>query len=300
MPLNETLPNRLHPTKIKTNEYPLTAYINQLTNIKVELLQSPSLEELYRYIPQWVTATWSDKPTNLFSTEARHKALEDLFSGKVLPSALETIGLVFLVSNIDLIDVTHLLRHRSMSFSAICSADRDLRHDSCLIKPSIGNHKEFVHRFIGIVEKAKALYADMVDSDEISLLDARTILPRCLEHHYYLRVNLKDAMDFIRQRIDRQIQPESDNIVALKMWIEIVKRYPLLKGKIDLNAPDAFYVSVASTSRSSNTYMPEKPRNDVFEYKSQWFLYNKERKEMSGGEVFVNLWNTLVKELEEI
>jgi len=174
MPLNETLPNRLHPTKIKTNEYPLTAYINQLTNIKVELLQSPSLEELYRYIPQWVTATWSE-PTNLFSTEARHKALEDLFSGKVLPSALETIGLVFLVSNIDLIDVTHLLRHRSMSFSAICSADRDLRHDSCLIKPSIGNHKEFVHRFIGIVEKAKALYADMVDSDEISLLDARTI-----------------------------------------------------------------------------------------------------------------------------
>jgi len=300
MPINNTLPDIENPTKIMYNEEPTTKFIDHLSNIKVELLSAVSIDELKSYIPRWATATWKSKPLNNYSEEEREDILKDLFKGNILPSALETVNLVFLVSNMDLIDVTHLLRHRTMSFSAICSADRDLRHDDAMVKSSIKAHSNFYDRYTRLVEGCKQLYADMVDTDEISLLDARTILPRCLEQHYYCRVNLKDVLHFIRQRIDRQIQPESDNIIALKMWICLVRQYPFLKGTININDPDMWYVKTAPTGRSSNIYMPEKPRNDIFEYKPQWFLYKKQRSEMSGGYEFIKLWFELVKELESI
>ena len=300
MPINNDLPDIKSPVPDRYSQLPRTNYRRHLQNIKVQLLQSPSKEELLSYIPRWGTATWNDKPHNLFDVEQRESILQDLFDGKILPSAMETIGLVFLISNIDLVDVTHLLRHRTMSFSAICSADRDMRHDDCLLKPSIEVNEEFRDRFLELVGQTKRLYADMVDSGDVSFLDARTILPRCLEHHYYVRVNLKDAIGYVLQRIDRQIQPESDNIVALRMWIEIVKQYPMIKHLIDFNKPDAFYVKVAPTGRSSNIYMPETPRNDVFEYKEQWFMYKCERSQMPGGDVFTELWDELIEELGEI
>ncbi len=300
MPINNELPDIQNPVTDRTFEDSCTVFTQHLQNIDVELLSSPSIDELLEYIPRWGTATWNDTPHNDYTQEERKQILNDLFEGKILPTAMETIGLVFLISNMDLIDVTHLLRHRTMSFSAICSADRDLRNENALVKSSILHNDEFYKRYKKIVKDSKNLYADMVDSDEISLLDARTILPRCLEHHYYARVNLKDALHFIKQRIDRQIQPESDNIIALKMWIEIVRRYPQIKKLIDINEPDIWYIKTAPTGRSSNIYMPEKPRNDTFEYKEQWFIYKKERKEMSGGHVFIKLWKELTEELNEI
>ena len=301
MPISTKLDDIKSPVSGKFDKPIKTNFYDHLDNIEVKLLNSPSYEELKTYIPQFVDATWNDFPRDDYSLGERCFLVDKMLEGKTLPTALETIGLVFLISNIDLIDVTHLLRHRTMSFSAVCSADRDMRHDNCLVKPSIAEGlSDFYHRFTKIVIDAKQLYADMVDSGEISILDARTILPRCLEHHYYARVNLKDAIHFIKQRIDRQIQPESDNIIALKMWIEIVKKYPPIKKLIDLDAPDAWYVETVPTGRSSNIYMPEKPRNDVFEYKEQWFMYKKQRSEMKGGDVFIKLWNKLRKELRDL
>lgn len=299
MPINNRLPNIKNPVPNRRHEEPKTEYLQHLHNIKVELLQAPSLDELKQYIPRWGTATWNDKPHNNYTDDERNQVIRDMFDGKILPTAMETIGLVFLISNIDLVDVTHLLRHRTFSFSAICTADRDMRHDNALVKSSI-SHSDYYGRYVKIVEDAKKLYADMVDSDDISLLDARTILPRCLESHYYMRGNIKDIIHYIKQRIDRQIQPESDNIVALKMWIEIVKQYPLIKDLIDITAPDMWYCKTAPTGRSSNIYMPETPRNDVFEYKKQWFLYKKERSKMKGGHVFCSIWSELVNKLKNI
>lgn len=300
MPINNELPNLQSPVKNRRGEFPLMGYLKQLENINVQLLSCPTKEHLMSYIPRWCDATWNDVPHNSYLKNEREEFLQDMFDGNVLPSAMETVQFVFLISNIDLIDVTHLLRHRTMSFSAVCSADRDMRHDTCLVKESIRLHPEFFKKYKQIVKFSKALYADMVDSEEVSILDARTVLPRCLEHHYYCRVNLKDAIHFVKQRLDRQIQPESDNIVALRMWIEMVKRFPMMKKLIDLDSPDLWYVHTAPTGRSSNIYMPEIPRNDVFEYKKQWFLYKKQRSEFPGGPYFQKIWDKLVKELHSL
>lgn len=299
MPINNELKDLDSPVPMHRGEKSRTVFKPNLHAIKIELLNAPTLQDLYEYIPRWGTATWNSEPHDSYTQPEREKVVQDMFDGNILPSALETVGLTFLVSNIDLVDVTHLIRHRTMSFSAICTGDRDLRHDACLIKPAIHLTQEFASRYEDLVRASKQLYADMVDSNEISILDARTILPRSLEHHYYARVNLKDAINFIKQRSDRQIDPESNNIMALKMWIEIVKQYPPIKSLIDFSKPDFWYVHTAPTGRSSNMFMPE-DRNDVFEHKEQWFVYKKKREQMAGGEVFLKIWKDLIKELDEI
>lgn len=297
MPINNDLPELPSPVPMKWDQRPMTNFVNNLVALDVKLLSAPSYEELLTYIPSWGTATWNDKPHDIFSNEERKKVVQDMLDGNILPSSLETVGLTFLITNIDLVDVTHLIRHRTMSFSAICTGDRDLRDDDCLLKPAIIHNSEFRNRAIKLAQDAKELYADMVDSREISILDARTVLPRNLEHHYYARVNLKDALNFIKQRSDRQIDPESNNLMALKMWIEIVKQYPPIKSLIDFSKPDFWYVHTAPTGRSSNMYMPE-DRNDVFEYRKDWFVYQNKRSEMSGGKVFVEIWNGLLGVLD--
>ena len=222
-----------------------------------------------------------------------------MFKGQVLPTVLESVTFIFLVENLDTVDVTHLLRHRAFSFSAHCTGDRDQRMDSAMIKPSMYQNQYLRNKIMAHIDDSKKLYIEMLDYEGVSILDARTILPRCLENHYYVKTDLKSFIGFLHQRLDRQIQPESDNILAIRMLIEVAKVLPEIKYAIDLDRPDAHYVKTAQTDHSSNMYMPEKPRNDVFNYKEQWFINKKQRSEMKGGEVFINLWNKLRKELNE-
>lgn len=292
MPLNNELPDKKFPMKLYFNEEPTTDFVHHLNNIRVKLIDYPSMLSLSEYAPQFGLATWEARPRE-YTVDERVEFLHRMFNSEVLPTVLETVGLTFSISNLDAIDVTHLIRHRTMSFSAHCTGDRDQRHDSALVKASIHQSK-YYEEYMHIVKKAKKLYADMVDHD-ISILDARTILPKCMENHYYARVNLKDFMAFLHQRLDRQIQPESDNIIALKMLIEVAKVYPV---KFDLDKPDMWYVKTAQTDHSSNLYMPEH-RNDVFEYKQQWFVYPRRRSEMPGGAVFTTLWNKLRREYDK-
>jgi len=294
MPINNSLPNKKFPMDLFPGEKPDTEFLSHLENIHIELLDYPSVARLLTYAPQMGLATWEARP-HLPKVDEAMGFIHDMFSMKVLPTVLETIGLTFLISNIDTIDVTHLLRHRTMSFSAHCTGDRDQRHDSCLVKPSIEGSM-FYSEYKALVRKSMQLYADMVD-DGISILDARTILPKSMENHYYARVNLKDLLGYLHQRLDRQIQPESDNIVAMKMLIELVKVYPFEKPPIDLDAPDMWYVKTAQTDHSSNLYMPEK-RNDIFDYKEQHFVYKKTRENMPGGQTFINIWNELRREYD--
>lgn len=299
MPINESLNDLKLPVRIKKNEPPRTVFKNQLDTIKVQLMYAPSLQDLLSYIPDFATATWQDTPNVNIKNEERNKVLQDLFDNKLLPTAYETINLTFRIEGMDIIDTTHLIRHRALSFSAQCSADRDLRKDDAVVKPGIMVNSKFYERYIEITKQSKQLYADMVDSEEISLLDARTILPRNLETFYYVRGNLKDLMDFIRQRLDEQIQPTSDNIIAMRMWLEIIKQYPPLIGKINIGGPDQWYISTVQTGRSSNIYMPKK-ENDVFEYKKQWFLYPKRRSDFKGMEVYDRIKKEIIQEIEEL
>lgn len=322
MPKNNNLTPVQLPMVERFGEKPITKFKNNLKSIKVTLMQAPTMDELRKYLPAFANATWSELPNDYdnIPVEEKDKLIREVFLGKTLPTALETINLNFRIEGISLQEVTHIIRYRNASFSADCSGDKWWTHKDALVPNSIQNSNggserdkakyyyatgnkvhpnDFYSRYTQIVEMSKKLYCDMIDSKKISIMDARYILPRCLETYYYMRISLKDALHFIKQRIDKQIQPETDNVIAYQMYIEILKQFPVANGIIDIHAPSQFYIHTARTGKATNLYFPDAD-SDKFEWNENDFIYQCYRNEMNGtDEGAKNLFDEILKETED-
>lgn len=305
---------------VRFGERPTTKFKNNLDAIKVELLQAPSMDDLRKYLPAFASATWAELPADYdtLPLQEKDKIIRDVFLGKTLPTALETINLNFRIEGISLQEVTHIIRYRNASFSADCSGDKWWTHKDALVPNSIQNSNgpggdeafyatgvaidpsDFHARYKQIVNMAKELYCDMIDSKKISIMDARYILPRCLETFYYMRISLKDALHFIKQRIDKQIQPETDNIIAYQMYCEILRQFPVANGIVDIHAPSHFYINTARTGKATNLYFPDAD-SDKFEWNEQDFIYQCYRNQMNGTDAGAeNLFDKKLKDIESL
>ena len=283
MPVNNSLPKCGFPMKVRFNEAPKTEFKNNLDSIKVTLLDHPDVESIINYIPMFLEATWNDSPYDAtkLSGEEKIKLIRDCIKGKALPTALETMQFTFLIEGISLQEVTHILRTRTASFSADCSADKWWTNKAALVPNSIQNSDEFYERYIRIVEDSKKLYCDIIDSKECSIMDARYILPRCLETYYYMSMDLKNLIAFLHQRFDRQIQPETDNVLAYHMYKELIDKCPIFVGIVDIDEVPRHWVNTTRSGKCTNLYFPEK-NADVVEYNEEDFMYKKKRYEMNG------------------
>ena len=228
-----------------------------------------------------------------------------------LPTPMECLGFTFRLSGLSFQEVTHIIRHRAGSFAAQCTGDRDLRDDPAVIPEAVENSPEFLERWIRLVQESKQLYADMTDSKVVSMMDARMILPKCMTSFYYMRLNLKDLIGFVKQRQDAQIQPAADNILAAQMAIAACKSVPELTQVFNFDKPDFHYINTFRVkegdkwiSRGTNLYQPE-PKNDTFDYHEADTIYPCRREELNGthgeGEkVFTIMWRELMTEFQEL
>jgi thymidylate synthase (FAD) len=300
MPINNDLPVVKLPTGLGFNEPIKTEFHDHLDSIKTKLVSSPSLEELRNYIPDFCTATWAEQPFNKgsLSDYEKDKMIWMLFNGKLLPTAFETINCTFTIEGVDTQFVTHLIRHRAFSFSAQCTGDRSQRNDDAVVPHAIINSPEMYERYKQLVNDSKQLYADMVDTKEISVMDARHILPKCLSTFYWARGNIRDVMAFIKTRIDKQIQPTEDNLVAYYMWLELVRQYPMIVDCIDIHTPARYYISTARTGTGTNLYWPDED-SDEFEYNENDFLYQSTRENLNGTEGGRNTFMEIIKSIDE-
>ena len=300
MPINNDLPVVKLPTGLGFNEPIKTEFHDHLDSIKTKLVSSPSLEELRNYIPDFCTATWAEQPFNKgsLSDYEKDKMIWMLFNGKLLPTAFETINCTFTIEGVDTQFVTHLIRHRAFSFSAQCTGDRSQRNDDAVVPHAIINSPEMYERYKQLVNDSKQLYADMVDTKEISVMDARHILPKCLSTFYWARGNIRDVMAFIKTRIDKQIQPTEDNVVAYYMWLELVRAYPMIVDCIDIHTPARDYISTARTGTGTNLYWPDED-SDEFEYNENDFLYQSTRENLNGTEGGRNTFMEIIKSIDE-
>jgi len=291
---------------LKFGQEPITHYINNLESLNIEVIDAPTQEQAQKIAWNMTKATWADTPneTNFenASFEEASTNLQDVLNFRALPTPMECLGFTFKISGIDTQTVTHLIRHRAGSFAAQCTGDRDLRNDNVLVPESVEN-SDFHHRFIEVAAAAKQLYADMVDSRVVSLMDARVILPKSLETFYIARFNLKDLIGFIKQRQDVQIQPEVDNIMATRIARLVVERIPEVASCLDFSKPDMHYVRTfrveqtdgTFTSKGTNLYHPE-PKNDLFDFHENDSIYPCRREEINGNKsgeekIFTRMWN---------
>ena len=234
-------------------------YVNDLANIKVTLLNYTPYKILEKYIPELVTATWNENIEEFRKTllpKDKDEIMKLCFAGKLIPTALKSIPVTILIEGITTHDVTHLLRHSGLQFAADCTGDKYIV-DRPIIIPSFLNDcpREYVERYINIMKDSYKLYDDICNNlgSKVHIQDARLVLPRTMETFYYVTGSLFDFLNFLRQRIDMQVQPKSDNILALKIYKELKKVYPI---NIDLNARNNFYCNESEHELSSKWYSP--------------------------------------------
>lgn len=316
MPINNDLQPIELPMELKFGRKPKTQFHNNLDALKVELVDHPTRQQAWNVAWHYVKATWADRPdidpTSGVSKQELSKNLEDVFGGRTLPAPMECLGFTFRISGMSFQEVTHILRHRTGTFAAQCTGDRDLRDDDAVIPEPVENSPEFLARWKKIVEDSKQLYADMTDSKVVSMMDARMILPKCMTSFYYMRMPLKDLIGFVFQRQDVQIQPEADNIMAVKMALEVAKVIPEFSTLLDFNKPDMHYIKTFRVkegdkfvSRGTNLYWPE-PKNDKFDFHPNDTIYQGRREDLNGthgrpqDKKFTKMWSQLVGEVDEI
>lgn len=314
MPQNNDLEPIELPMKLKFDREPRTKFHNNLSALSVELIDHPTRSQALNVAWQYVKATWADHhgDTNPAGASMKElsKNLEDVLCFRALPTPMECFGFTFKLSGLSFQEVTHIIRHRAGSFAAQCTGDRDLRFDPAVVPEAIENSPEFLDRYKQIVRDSKQLYADMTDSKDVSMMDARMILPKCMTSFYLMRLNLKDLLGFISQRQDMQIQPAADNLLAAYMAKEVMKVLPEASARIDFSKPDMHYIKTFRvkegnkwTSRGTNLYWPE-PKNDTFEYHENDTIYQSRREDINGTSnpgtqtVFERLWSQTLEDIE--
>ena len=273
-------------------------FVNQLTAIDVKIVHAPTVAELRKTISVFLMNTWNDKIQWTFPEEDIDQTIDELFRYELLPTAMETINLTWSVNGMDMIDTTHLIRHRLFSFAAQVHGDRDMRDDRVMVKPSIMANPEFFDRYRKITQDARQLYIDMLDSGLVHGLDTRTIMPRNFEHFYMVRCTIKDLIGYCVMRGDEQIQTTVDNIIAMKLWLEVLKIYPFLKGLVDFRKPDAFYQR--QSAKGKTNIFPPNAKNDNFDWCEEQFYHPIGRDEFPGGDVYLKIREDLLREIDAI
>lgn len=255
-PLEEV--DKTFPMKVRFGEQPHTKWYNSENNINLVMTDWPQEDFRYRCV-EMVKATWADEPINAYDMDEEEirKEFIKILKFKVLPNSLESLRFQFLLQGLTLIEVTHLLRHRTLSsIHAQCSADRFLQNDSCFIPSSIEG-TQFEERYKKLTHDAKQLYCDMVDSKKVSILDARYILTRNHRYFYHFGCDLKTAIQFINQRKCTAIQPELDNIIAKQMLDSIAEIIPEIKEVVhEKCGPECVFVK-SDPIDSSRVYYPD-------------------------------------------
>lgn len=234
--------------------------VNDLENIKVELLNYTPYHVLESYIPELVMATWNENIQEFRDTltiEDRKKIMQLFFEGKLIPTAMKSVQITILLEGITTHDVTHLIRHTGLSFAADCTGDKYISNRNLIVPSFLEDApKEYLERYLELTKKSHELYDDICNNlpTKVHIQDARLVLPRTLETFYYVTGSLFDFMKVLNQRIDMQVQPKSDNVFALRIYEKLKKVYPMLN--IDINARNHFYVKESEHELSSKWYSP--------------------------------------------
>lgn len=284
-------------------------YVNDIDALGVQILSYPSLASLKRYIPELVMATWTEDElafSESLTDEDRLRFVIRTLQGKFIPTALRSINITFRITGMSSHDVTHLIRTTGFSYAADCTGDKVMEGRPIVVPEFINKMKDeegvplfdYYHQAMG---NLMHIYDVAMNSGDVHLQDARLMLPRTMTTWYYVTGGLDTCLRFISQRIDRQVQPKADNIIAILLAIELTKILPIM---IDVDQPNNFYIKETPTNFKSGWEkpLPQNQSKIPEEYQNaDNFLYgDKSRDDMIGNEEFVYKWNEYKNVLTEL
>lgn len=290
---------KLEEEKIKLN------FVNDLDAINVTVLNMTNYDKLVNYIPELVMATWNED-INEFNESLtdldREKFVFRALQGKFIPTALESINVTFKIEGMTWHDVSHLIRHQNFKFAADCSGDKIIENRPIALP-------DFINEIGEYDDYAQAMYLltkiyNKAINKGVHIQDARLMLPRTETTFYYVTGSLRACIEFIKQRIDRQVQPKSDNIIAFQLLLEICRRIPELSWIINPNMENRFYINETTTNFASKWQGPLEHNKQAFaqtHLDNSIFTYGgKDRNEMIGNKRFKEIWNNYMKQYQII
>lgn len=284
-------------------------YVNDIDALDIQILSYPTLASLKRYIPELVMATWNEDElafSDSLTDEDRLRFVIRTLQGKFIPTALKSINITFRITGMSWHDVSHLIRTTGFSYAADCSGDKVMEGRPVVIPEFITKMKDengtpLFDLYNSAVSNLMHIYDVAMNSGNVHLQDARLMLPRTMTTFYYVTGGLDTCLRFISQRIDRQVQPKADNIMAMLLARELTKLFPIM---IDVDQPNNFYIKETQTNFKSGWEKPLPQNVDrvpVQYQNADNFLYgDKSRDDMIGNEEFVARWNELKEELLEL
>jgi hypothetical protein len=268
-------------------------FVNDLENIRVELLMAPSLDELLDITAPVLLATWDKNARHLnlelnktelcnVSYEEKMKLFYRSLRGGFLPAFKEYFNIVVLFDGLTFHDCSHIFRSRQWAFQADCSGDKVLNEREITV-PESYEVCGYADEYKELMTKMMDLYCKMYNDKRISHHDARLVTPKTMGTFVTAKLNIGDAMRVVQQR-NPQTEPSADVIMMEQMWVEICKKYPFMASLIDIDAPSFFYKKEETTCRNfaSHFYPPMNDRNALPEGANNEWLYDQPRSEMPG------------------
>lgn len=279
MPHNSSVLVREKPSHVLKGEKPITNFKDGLNSIKVDLIHWPD-ETIHLSSYAFQKATWANSPyvpgKNLEEDKNLLSNLKiEAFQGNGLPLSLELYDFVFSIAGITRIVTHQVVRNRvGATYSQQCSGDKDWRHHDVLVPRSLYKDKDLYEKFKKNVLEAKQLYADMLDTMEMPILDARRVLPHCLETFIYVKFNLVTLMNFIQKRDCTQTQEPEMVFVARQMRDVVLNKFPFLEKLLDNKCKNGscFYTK-SDRITGTSMFIPDKLHD--FEYNKDNFIYDK-------------------------
>jgi len=284
MPHDSSLPVQEKPSNVMKGEIPRTTFVDNLDAVKVTLISWPDSKiDLVGHAFQ--TATWNDDPYLPGKDDNQDKDINNklrvlAFEGKGLPLSLELYDFIFCVSGISRIVTHQIVRNRiGATYSQQCSGDKDWRHHNALVPRSIYHNKKIWTKFREQVLSSKLVYSEMLDTLDIPILDARRVLPHCLETFIYVKFNLVTLISFIRKRDCVQTQEPEMVMVARRMREAVLIKFPRL-GELLKNQCTSGICFYSTSDRMVGTSMFLPDKDHDFFYNKQNFIYQKTVHEM--------------------
>ena len=214
-------------SRIKIGKIPETTFSDEETNIIVKLMSHPDVKQTEKML---IDTCYGYKDPDIYdklNDKEREDAIKEVISGGTLPKSLEMTGkFVFLIDNISL-TITHcLVRHRFFTILQSSTAISDMRDAEFLMPKSFARDKEFYEKIKNWYLEGKELFAEAVDKHNISVQNARLLIPKNNRNHMFVGFDIKAFAEAYGQRMCSAEEPIQLGIIFSKMKYEICKLFP--------------------------------------------------------------------------
>lgn len=266
--------------EIKSGEIPKTKFVDNISAVRVELVDWPDEERLKRVFVNMSQASWFEDFYSEASDEDRQEVIEDLFSGKILGQGMEHPQFAFKISGLSLHGTHALVRNRiGIAYLQQSQAVKDFRHSDVLVPRAFTKHLDLLKRYEEWVQIGKQLYADMLDSGDIANTDARFCLPKTIPSWIYVTVSLPTLLAIYGKRTDSQEEHPEMNTMAHQMRDLVVDKFPYMRG---------YFVSYDDNGRclhlkkgyAANCIFRRDEKHEIEGYFDEWTLHNKTKQEL--------------------